>query len=257
MVKNHKLVNMLLIFSLIFTFLFAMSFFYVNIFFISPFNYKVSVNNFLLWFVALPSNAIYLNYGVCFFYFLLFVKKLVFLLGLFGAPAFVIIASQMINIRQKELLNQLTQLHDHLQTNNQKLKFKSQKFSLWRIFLSVNRSLIKLSSDTDKCSSYFSAPLSAYFVGFITIQCYVAYIVFFAPSSYLLVKLFFFYCLLMVESSQFMLVKTLSKLTTCNNKLEKANAKFYLLFNKKGGFKSREMMTRILKVIKTFVKFFN
>ena len=74
--KNQKLVNVLLIFSLTFTFLFSMIFFYVNIFFISPFNYKVSVNNFLLWFVALPLNVIYLVYGTFFSNFLSFVTNL-------------------------------------------------------------------------------------------------------------------------------------------------------------------------------------
>ena len=160
----------------------------------------------------------------------------------------------MVNIRQKDLLNQFTQLHNYLKTSNQKLQFKSQTYSLWRDFFSVNRSLINLSFDIDKCSNYFSAPLTVYFVGFIVIQCYGAHIVFLAPNSYLLVKLFFFYCLLMVVVFQFMVVFILSKLTICNNKLEKTNAKFYLLFNKKGGFKYTSMTRHILKVIKTFVK---
>ena len=58
----------------------------------------------------------------------------------------------------------------------------------------------------------------------------------------------------MVVVFQFMVVFILSKLTICNNKLEKTNAKFYLLFNKKGGFKYTSMTRHILKVIKTFVK---
>ena len=62
-VKNHALANRLLSFSLTFTFLLAMTFFYVHIFFISPINYKFLLNNVFMWFVALPLNIFYMNYG--------------------------------------------------------------------------------------------------------------------------------------------------------------------------------------------------
>lgn len=65
--KNHQLVNKLLVLSLTFTFLFVMTFFYVHIFLLSPFTYEVSVRNLLVWLVALPPNVIYLNYGTKYF----------------------------------------------------------------------------------------------------------------------------------------------------------------------------------------------
>ncbi len=151
------------------------------------------------------------------------------------------------NIRQKVLLDYLAQLHGHLQANDQSFKTQTQALPYWSRFLQVNRLLVNLMSDIERCATYWSFPLTVYFIGFITIQCYFAYIVFFVPNSYLLVNLFFIYCIFLIESFQFMLVNTLSQLTRCNGQFEKEIAKFYLLFNQKNGFKNFAK-TFILKV---------
>ncbi len=177
------------------------------------------------------------------------------LLGLFGVPAFVIITSRIVNIRQKALLDYLSQLHDHLQASDQSFKTQTQALPYWSRFLQVNRLLVNLMSDIERCATYWSFPLTVYFIGFITIQCYFAYIVFFVPNSYLLVNLFFIYCIILIETFQFMLVNTLAKLTRCNGQFEKAIAKFYLLFNQKNGFKNFAKIY-ILKVT-MFLTFFN
>lgn len=161
---------------------------------------------------------------------------------------FVIISSQIVNIRQKKLLNSLTYLNDYLQTNNQQFKSQFQALSLWNDYLRVNRLLISLSTDIEQCASYFSCPITVYFMGFITLQCYLAYIVFFVSNLNLFVNLFFLYCLTLVETCQFILNHSLSKLTQCNGKLEKANEKFYLLFNRKSGFKTK-MIPLVVKVV--------
>ncbi len=167
-------------------------------------------------------------------------------------PAFVIFASQIVNIRQKELFNQLTRINNQLQTNNQILKSQSQTFSFLKNYLHINRFLAVLMTDIENCANYYSSVLSVYFVGFITIQCYLAYIVFFVPNLIFLVKLFVFYSLVLVETFQFALIQSLCKLTTCNGKLEKANAKFYLLLNRNQSFKM--MISFVLKVtVLTFV----
>ncbi len=62
-VKKHQLFNKMLTFLLTFTFLFAISFFYVHIFLISPTRYQISIKNLVLWFVALPLNLFYTVYG--------------------------------------------------------------------------------------------------------------------------------------------------------------------------------------------------
>ncbi len=122
-------------------------------------------------------------------------------------PAFFIISSQIVNIRQKELLNQLTKLNNQLKTNNQKLKTQVQMFYFWKNFIQINRHLVKLMIDIEKRANYFSSSLTFYFVGFIIIQCYVLYIVFFVQNLHVYLKLFLFYGLLLIEMFQFMLVK--------------------------------------------------
>ncbi len=174
--------------------------------------------------------------------------KLNFYTGLFGVPAFVIITCRIVNIRQQALLKYLTQLHDHLKANNQSFRTQSQAFSFWNDLLQVNRLLATLCADIDRCSNYWSLPLTVYFIGFIMIQCYMSYLSFFVPNLLFFVKLFCIYVLVLINTFQFTLVHTLSKLTQCNGKLEKANTQFYLLFNQKNGFKTNTMLPLVLKV---------
>ena len=146
----------------------------------------------------------------------------------------------------------MTQINNQLQTNNQILKSQFQTFSFLKNYLQINRFLAALMTDIENCASYYSAVLSVYFVGFITIQCYLAYIVFFVPNLIFLVKLFVFYSLVLIEFFQLLLIQKFSKLTECNSKLEKANAKFYLLLNRNQNFKM--MISFVLKVtVLTFV----
>lgn len=146
------------------------------------------------------------------------------------------------NIRQKALLDYLAQLHGHLQANDQSFKTQTQALPYWSRFLQVNRLLVNLMSDIERCATYWSFPLTVYFIGFITIQCYFAYIVFFVPNSYLLVNLFFIYCIFLIESFQFMLVNTLSQLTRCNGQFEKKSQSFTCCSTKKMDLKTLQKL---------------
>lgn len=143
--------------------------------------------------------------------------------GLFAVPSFVIMASQFVHVRQRYILQKMERLNRRLLMLNRK-----NPKCLTHQFLQLNGSLARLCAFTARCSAYWSPPLSAYFLGFTAIQCYMTYIVFFLPALPLVARSLFLYSLLEVEAAQFALVHQCAKVASNGTRLEKACGRFYL-----------------------------
>lgn len=212
---------------------FVLFFFYVHLFLVNAV-YEWSLKDLILWVVVLPTLFAYDIYGF------------------FGMATFVYVASQLVAIRQRALLESLKTLNKNLIFSKQNL---NRLFSsTWRDYLAANHSLADLCSDIDRFSAYWGAPLTVYFVGFITIQCYFAYILFFVKDVDLLNRIFFLYVLLQVELFQFVLISELAKVAKLSGRLEKACLGFYLAaFIIKGRNSRRKLAKRSMNISIYFV----
>lgn len=158
-------------------------------------------------------------------------------------PAFVIMSSQFLHIRQQYLETKFTLLNESLN----KCK-SSQLHSVLQKYFALNKSLAILCSDIEQCSTYWTTPLTVYFIGYITLGSYFVFIVFFLPNLDFFVVIFFWYTLIIIEVFQFLLVHEISKISKCSDKIEKINSKFYLQLFKQKAFKYCNK-TSLLKVI--------
>ncbi len=192
---------------------FVLVFFYIHIFAVNGRIFTDwTLKDLLLWAIVLPTLFAYDIYGF------------------FGIATFVLLATQLVAIRQQALLGDLKQilLSRKIQRSKKRTQKSGQQLLRFQQYLAINRSVALLAKFTKQCSSFWSTPLTVYFVGFITIQCYFAFILFFVPNIDLLNRAFFLYVLLTVEAFQFVLITEFAKLSTLNGRLEKANADFYV-----------------------------
>lgn len=153
---------------------------------------------------------------------------------------FVVLGCHFLTIRQQYLLEKLTKLNDKISKNFQR-KFKVEKLAylqliVWKQFTSLNKNLANLCVDVKLYSDFWKVPISVYFAGYITLQCYLAYITFFMNTLPFLEQLFFAYALLVVELLLYTLLYMCARVAKINGKLERANRKFYLNFSYSGGF---------------------
>lgn len=159
-----------------------------------------------------------------FFYFILLPLHIFYLcFGFFAVPIAVILATQIIHIRQKDILKRFHSL-------NNKKKFK---ITYWNLFLSLNRCSSNLVVDIDKCSNYWKTPLSGYFLGFLAINCYLVYILLFIPQLPLVAKSFFTFAFFFTEIFQYFLIHQCSKVAKESRQIEKVCFSFCYFYLRK------------------------
>lgn len=141
-------------------------------------------------------------------------------------PTFVILAVRLLTIRQQTLLKQLFSL---LRQPEKKNSMKKSKFLILRFckFLQLNQELNNLCSDIHSTAIFWSTPLTVFFCGFITMQSYVAYIVFFEPRLHPLNRAYFIGILFTLGLFLYLPIGVCSRLAAGNSAIERASSRFY------------------------------
>lgn len=188
------------------TFSFIVLFGYYNAFFVNAHFSWASPLVLALWLVVFPLHIFYLFYGF------------------FAVPSAVILATEIISLRQRYLLRKFASLC----CLKQQKSFAIQKFS-WARYLGLQRQLASLAVDIERCSDFWTANLSAYFFGFLLIQAYQAYTVLFSADLPPVSQIFFTYILIATETFQYLLIHQCAKVASGNGRLERVNARFYSL----------------------------
>ncbi len=170
--------------------------------------------------------------------FLLPLHVLYMIYGVVAVPLFTILVTQLLNIRQKALLAQFNALCERSTLKRSKESKKESKTgepsqlanlaNLTRQYYLLNEQLNSLCADICAISVYWARPLTMNTVGFVAIQCYMAYIVFFKPGDTpLFATAFFSLDLAQVELVQFVLIGQCAKVATRSGRLEAANRRFF------------------------------
>lgn len=146
------------------------------------------------------------------------------------------LANQFLVVRQKALLASLTSLNQKLQSFQSQEKVPRSLDHVWAAFIVLNRSLNKCCTDVHRTATYWSLPLSVYFLLFITLNCYLTYIVFFVKHAHLAAHALFVYGLVEVEAGLYFVVALCARLSKMNRKVEKGCGNFYRTFLWQKGF---------------------
>lgn len=139
-----------------------------------------------------------------------------------------------LHIRQRHELKRLTTIERHLNQHQGGSK-PLPKWELdvcWHHYLLINQAIISLAVDIERYSALWTLSLTVYLSGFICLQCYVVYIVFFIRSVSLASKFLFLYGLIEIEAFQFLLIHICAKVAKTNGAIEKVNQKLCILFSR-------------------------
>lgn len=185
-------------------------------------------------------------------------------------------ASKFLQIRQKSQLGRLTALAEKLtsatfgsfersssfEVSSQSLpppfyhRRQQQMEYIWRQTVLLNRAYAVLCADIAAASRFWSPFLSIFLLEHITLQAYMAYIVFIIRTLPFAQKLFFLYALIEVEVLLFLLINRCAQIVKLNQKVEKVNARVYLKLFTRGlssGKRENKVVHRvILKVLSIF-----
>lgn len=178
-----------------------------------------------------------------------------FLSGLFCVPIFILMASQCLAIRQKAAIEQLNIIitEMEMQTNQRRGRgINSQLTSLFfSQFLHTEQSTLSLCSDIGRVSNCWSWSLTAFFAGFIAIQCYTAYVAFLVKKLPLFGRVFMLYGLLEMQLVQFALLHQCAKVATNGDRMERLNRRLYqtLFLSRTAGFGGPVNRLFLLKVL--------
>ena len=214
---THRRLHRLLFQTIFIIWAIALSFCYV---------YGIALNGAYQLTASSPGDALFLLLLLC----PLLVAYLFY--GLFGVSLFVVMASAFLHIRQRHLLTRLqtlerTFLDQQKGAKKQLLPLRPAAWKLkrcWLQYLSVNGSAIRsLMADIERYSQLWATTLTVYLSGFISLQCYAVYIVFFMRDVPFISKFLFFYGLLEVEVAQFALVHQCAKVARANGAIERVN----------------------------------
>lgn len=181
-------------------------FLYTNVFYVNALIRWTSLADLTLWGLIFPLHLLYYFYSY------------------FAPPAFVVLTTQILYLRQRHLLKEFERVCCQKSRHR-----KRCKNALWRKYLSLNRQLASLSVNIERCASFWSAPLSAYFGGFLLIQCYLMYILLFIQGLPLITRLFFGYIVLVTEMFHYVLIAQCAKVAKGSGRLEAVNGRFYRL----------------------------
>lgn len=204
--------------------------------------YEMSLFEAPIWLLLSPAIAFYILYA------------------LYGIIAFVIATSKYAHIRQKAVIGKLSRLNRRLGFGlEERPKTAKSLRRFWRQFISLNRTVIGLCSDIEAFSRYWRHFLTILFGTFITMQCYLAYIVFFIPSLTFVQKYIFIYVIVEVDFILFFFIHYCAKLVKANGRIEGESRQFYVRFLLLGGgFEGESFLPNILKVYKNyFCNFFS
>lgn len=152
-------------------------------------------------------------------------------------------ASKFLQIRQQSQLAKLTSLAEQLNlatltSSSSPSGHKNRKFleGIWRQTVLLNRAYGVLCVDIAAASRFWSPFLTIFFLEHISLQAYMAYIVFIIRTLPFTQKLFFLYALVEVEILFFVLISRCAKVVKLNQAVERVNAQVYLkLFTGSGG----------------------
>lgn len=179
--------------------------------------------------------------------------------AIFALIHFPIMAIKFLQIRQQSQLTKLSTLVEQLNLTTSKSSLpsglKNRKFleGIWRQTVLLNRAYGVLCVDIAAVSRFWSPFLTIFFLEHITLQAYMAYIVFIIKTLPFAQKIFFLYALVEVDVLLFVLISRCAKIVKLNQAVERVNAKVYRkLFTEKINNKrnSNKVVHRvILKVI--------
>lgn len=202
---------------------------------------------------------------------------MILFLAIFALIHFPIMASKFLQIRQKSQLDQLTALAQQLTTTCITFRSFDQNSSteippstppppplppasfysrkqqqleqIWRQTVLLNRAYAVLCADIATASRFWSPFLSIFLLEHITLQAYMAYIVFIIRTLPFTQKLFFLYALIEVEALLFLLINRCAQIVKLNQKVERVNAQVYLkLFtrNLDNGRRENKVVHRVI-----------
>ncbi len=176
-------------------------------------------------------------------------------------PIFILMASQCLAIRQKTAIEQLNIILTEVEMQkNQQRGINSRLTSLFfSQFLHTKRqSTVGLCSDIGRVSNCWSWSLTAFFAGFIAIQCYTAYVAFLVKKLPVFGRVFMLYGLLEMQLVQFALLHQCAKVATNGDRMERLNRRLYqtLFLSRIAGFGGRANRLFLLKVL-PFVAVYN
>lgn len=143
-------------------------------------------------------------------------------------------ACRFLHIRQRAQLDRFKSVESRLNKNQDEFKplSKWELDTCWRQYILTNQAIISLSVDIQRYSAMWTLSLTVYLSGFICLQCYLIYIVFFMQNVTFASKFLFFYGLVEIEVFQFLLIHICAKVAKANSAIEKVNQRLCFRFSR-------------------------
>ena len=185
----------------------------------------LKVQSLIVWFVLFPQTCLYVVFGALLIVlFTIFFSYSLYYTALFATNFYIILTSQYIQVRQKDLLAKFVQINTRLVKQSQ----SSSKVSLLREYFRLNVELTTLASFIQHYTHLCAYILSSTLPGLITTQCYLMHVVLFDRN----VPFYFYilYTLATVELNAvlFGIIRHCSMVAKNNSALEGENYRFYL-----------------------------
>ncbi len=181
------------------------------------------------------------------------------LYGLFGLIIFVLLTTAFFHFQQQTILDDFSQLNASLENRLRRHVWRrsseaamgssseAEVGQIWQKYTALNRKVIELCSTIQQYSTFWSPCLSVYFCGQITLQCYLIIISIFATALPFIQRALAMYTFCENSLCIFLLIDQCAKMVRLNGRLETANRRFYLLFQRfhNAGFSSVFLLLKV------------
>ncbi|KAH9390394.1 hypothetical protein TYRP_023098, partial [Tyrophagus putrescentiae] len=173
------------------------------------------------------------------------------LYGVFGVAIFIVMLCSFLNARQRHQLKRLKKVEGVLGQRlcdgqgqpNCLRNCELLEAWCWRKYLAINGSIISLAVDIERSSALWTASLTIYLGGLITLQCYEVYIVFFKENASFAAVFVFLYAIVEIGMVQFLLIRTAAKVVKTNGAIERVNRVLAFHFSQLFNLKRRSSKT--------------
>ena len=155
-------------------------------------------------------------------------------IALIGSVIYIILASTYIRIRQRVLLHKFQTLNQYI--GNQASRGRPKKHCLVQ-FYHLNRTVVHIAKMTQEYARFCTPLLSIIIPFYISLQCYLLYIVLFAANTPTIEKQLFSMVVAEVNLYMFVIIHQCAGVVTNNGRLIKQNRKFCFRIKNCPGFK--------------------
>ena len=155
-------------------------------------------------------------------------------------------------IRQKSLLDRFRRINDALKVHSNKVKNVDNNIlpKLWGGNQVTNKRVNQLCVNIEDYAQFWKASLTIVFIGYITMLCYLLYIVAFVGSTPLAMRMFLLILLVNFVVALFGLIDQSARMDRLNGQIEQVNREFFHLYKNANGFTLSNSKHCVLKVSK-------